>query len=318
MPGRRHDRGRGWATVALLLAASPLWAEGRRRVPSFGIDVEVVSLSLAVTDPRGQRVTDVGERDVAVYEDGVPQQITVFARERWPITLAVLIDSSNSMQQKLPFARAAALRLLRTLGPEDRALVAQFNQRLTVLQDFTSDQAALAAAVGRVEANGNTALHTALYVALKDLGAQRRDGELARQALVILTDGEDTVSAVSEEQVLELARGAGINAYAIGIQEPGPSEAYRTESVPRFFMTALARETGGRAFFPTALCELDRVYEGIAEELRTLYGVAYVSSNPRRDGAWRQITIRSLRPSLLLRHRTGYYAPRSSRLAQGK
>jgi Ca-activated chloride channel family protein len=83
-------------------------------------------------------------------------------------------------------------------------------------------------------------------------------------------------------------------------------------------MTALARETGGRAFFPAALCELDGVYEGIAEELRTLYGVAYVSSNPRRDGGWRQITIRSLRPSLLLRHRTGYYAPRSARLTRGE
>jgi len=303
--------------VALLLAASPLWADARRRVPSFGIDVEVVSLSLAVSDPRGQRVTDVSEQEVAVYEDGVPQQITVFARQRWPITLAVLIDASSSMQNKLPFAQAAALRLLRTLSPEDKALVAQFSQRLTVLQDFTSDQAALAAAVGSIAVNGNTALHTALYVALKELAAQKRDGELARQALVVLTDGEDTASALTEEQVLELARGAGVNVYAIGIRDAARSETALAEQVPRYFMTALAREAGGRAFFPTALEELESLYEGIAEELRTLYGVAYASTNSRRDGRFRQIVIRSLRPSLLLRHRKGYYAPRA-RLAQAE
>jgi Ca-activated chloride channel family protein len=122
---------------------------------------------------------------------------------------------------------------------------------------------------------------------------------------------------VSEDQALELARGAGVNVYAIGIQKPATSPV-SSETVPRFFMTALARETGGRAFFPTALSDLDGLYEGIAEELRTLYGVAYVSNNARRDGAWRRITIRSLRPNLLLRHRTGYYAPRSSREARGE
>jgi Ca-activated chloride channel family protein len=317
MPGTQHHRGRGGAAIALLLAASPLWGETRQRVPRFEVDVEVVSLSLAVTDPRGHLVTDVSDQQVAVYEDGVPQQITVFARERWPITLAVLIDSSSSMRRKLRFAQAAALRLLRTLGPDDRALVAQFSQGLTVLQDFTSDQVALAAAVESIEADGNTALRTALYVALKELRAQRREGELGRQALVVLTDGEDTASAVSEDQALELARGAGVNVYAIGIQKPATSPV-SSETVPRFFMTALARETGGRAFFPTALSDLNGLYEGIAEELRTLYGVAYVSNNARRDGAWRRITIRSLRPNLLLRHRTGYYAPRSSREARGE
>jgi Ca-activated chloride channel family protein len=302
----------------LLLAAAPLGAEGRRKVPSFGIDVEVVSLSLAVTDPRGLRVTDVSEQEVAVYEDGVPQQISVFARQRWPITLAVLIDSSNSMHLKLPFAQAAALRLLHTLGPEDRALVAQFDRRLTVLQDFTTDQSSLEAAVRSIHVDGETALHTALYVALKGLAGQKRDGELGRQALVVLSDGDDTASAVTEEQVLEMAREGAVNVYAIRIGEAAPSKTQPPPAPSRYFMTALARETGGRAFFPGTLADLEGVYDGIAEELRTLYGVAYVSSNTHRDGRWRSISIRSLRPSLLLRHRTGYYAPRASRLAQGE
>jgi Ca-activated chloride channel homolog len=301
----------------MILAAPPLQAESRR-VPSFGIDVELVSLNLAVTDPHGHRVTDVTQGDLAVYEDGVPQQISVFARQKWPITLAVLIDSSNSMQLKLPFARAAALQLLRTLGPGDRALVGQFSRNLTILQDYTSDQSALEAAVGAIAIGGDTALNTALYVALKGLARQSQDGEPARQALVVLSDGDDTASAVTEDQVLEVARQSAVNVYAIGIRDAEPSQSPAVDPRSRYFMTTLARETGGRAFFPDKLGDLDGVYEGIADELRTLYGVAYVSSNPNRDGGWRNITIRSVRPSLLVRHRTGYYALRASRLARGE
>jgi Ca-activated chloride channel family protein len=308
---------RGWQATVLLLAAAPLGAESGRGIPTFGIDVQIVGLNLAVTDPRGRNVPNVSEEDLAIFEDGVRQQISLFTQEKWPITLAVLIDGSDSMTQELPTAQAAALRLLRTLGPQDRALVAQFNQRLTILQDFTSDRETLEAAVGSIETDGETALHTALYVALKDLAAQRREGELERQALVVLSDGTDTVSAVSDEQVLELAREGEVNVYAIGLRDKSPG-ALPPEPLATYFLTALARETGGRAFFPAALAELEGVYERIADELRTLYGVAYASSNPRKDGQWRRINIRTLRPNLLLRHRSGYYAPSAPRLARGQ
>jgi Ca-activated chloride channel family protein len=316
MRGRRGGWGRG-GTVALLLLAVPAVAAEQRRVPSFGVDVELVSLNLAASDVHGRGLTDLGEAEVQVFEDGVRQQISLFARERWPINLAVLIDSSNSMSLKLPFAQAAALRLLRTLGPDDRALVAQFDRHLTILQDYTSDQAALEAAVRSIQIGGDTALNTALYVGLKGLASQQAKGELSRQALVVLTDGADTASAVSEDQVLEEAGTGAINVYAIGVGDTVGPEKQPVDPSSQYFMSALARETGGRAFFPRSLSDLNGVYDGIAQELRTLYGVAYVPSNVRRDGAWRQITVRSLRPSVLLRHRTGYYAPRSPLLARG-
>lgn len=308
---------RGWLALFLLLEVAPLWAESGQGIPTFGIDVEVVSLNLAVTNPRGRNVPDVSEQDLAIFEDGVRQQISLFTQGKWPITVAVLIDSSGSMTRMLPTAQAAALRLLRTLGPQDRALVAQFNERLTILQDFTSDRAALEAAVGSVETDGETALHTALYITLKDLAAQRREGEPERQALVVLSDGNDTASAVSDEQVLELAREGEVSVYAIGLREPRPSGPL-PERLATYFLTALTRETGGRAYFPSALAELEGVYERIADELRTLYGVAYASTNPRKDGQWRRINIRTLRPNLLLRHRPGYYAPSARRLAPGQ
>ena len=307
----------GLAAIALLLAPAPGGAESLRDAPTFGIDVEIVSLNLAVTNPRGGTVADVSAQDLAIFEDGVRQQVSLFTQEKWPITLAVLIDASASMSQELPTAQAAALRLLRTLGPQDRALVAQFNERLTILQDFTSDPEALEAAVGSVETDGETALHTALYITLKDLAAQRREGEMERQALVVLSDGTDTTSAVSAEQVLELAREGEVNVYTIRPQST-VAAGRPPEPLDKYFLTTLTRETGGRAFFPAALTELEGVYEGIADELRTLYGVAYASTNARKDGQWRSISIRTLRPNLLLRHRPGYYAAPAPRLARGQ
>jgi Ca-activated chloride channel family protein len=315
MADGRTAGGRVWLTAALVAAAAPLSAEGRRAIPTFGVDVEVVSLSLAVTDPRGRHVGDVSDQDLAVFEDGVPQPLSLFTREEWPITVAILIDGSNSMQRSLPVVKAAARRLVHTLGPGDRAEIVRFSRRLTVLHGLTSDRAALEAAVDAVDVDGDTALYNALYVTLKDLAASKRESEMARRALVILTDGNDTASMVDDEQVLDLARQAEVSVYAIGFRESPPGGRTSEEPLPRYFLTALARETGGRAFFPATLSDLEGVYEEIAEELRTLYGLAYVSSNPQRDGHWRKITVRTRRPNLLVRHRAGYYAPSTSRLA---
>jgi Ca-activated chloride channel family protein len=309
------------APVAVLLLTTASWlrAGERRVIPSFGVDVEVVSLNLALSDPGGRPVTGLTEQDVAVFEDGVRQPITTFVQEQWPITLAVLIDGSASMRPVLPTAQAAARKLLQTLGPDDRALVAQFNRRLTVLQDFTSDRAALDRAVGEVAAEGETALYTALYVALKELFGPRTEGRAERQAIVVLSDGRDTASMVDDEQVLELARKADVNIYTVGLPEsPAVTASPDFDGSPRYFLSTLARETGGRSFFPASLSDLAGAYDEVATELRTLYGVAYVPTNTARDGSWRRISVRALRPSLVARYRTGYYAPRAARVAQGR
>lgn len=291
---------------ALVLGGVPVQAESLRAVATFGVGVEVVNLDLAVTDTKDQPVTDLTGSDLTVYEDGVPQELSHFTRERLPLSLTILVDGSSSMQPHIAVARAAALRLIATLGPTDQAQVAQFTRRYTVLQDFTPDRARLEAAVAQVEARGETSLYGALYVALKELAARRPEGEHCRRAVVVLSDGEDTTSLVSEEQLLELARRSEVSAYAIGLRgAPTPTGP----TVPVFFLTTLARLTGGRAWFPRALGELDGVYARIGEELRTLYGVGYVSSNPRRDGKWRTIAVHSLRANLLVRHRPGYYGP---------
>jgi Ca-activated chloride channel homolog len=300
------------AVLALLSAAvgAPTRAQAPARTPTFGTGVEVVNLSLSVTDDRRAFVTDLRQGDVAVFEDGIPQDLTFFTQEDLPISIVLMMDGSASMEEKRKTAQDAAVRLARTLRPQDFGQVVEFNDRATVLQPFTHDVASLEAAIRKTDAAGTTALHTALYVALKDV-QRHASSELRRRAIVLFTDGEDTASVVSDDQVLDLARKSEVNVYAITLRSPRPADrASEAAGRAEYLMNALARETGGHAYFPSALSELDSVYDRIAEELRSLYSIGYVSSNGRHDGKWRRIVVRvPSREGLTVRHRLGYYAP---------
>jgi VWFA-related protein len=302
--------------VALLtlggLLGVPLAAQ-TPRPPTFGVGIEVINLTITVTDVRARYVTDLRESDFAVFEDGVKQDLSLFTHEDLPISLVLMLDTSASMDEKLPQARTAAMRLVKTLRPQDQAEVMQFNDRATVLQDFTADHALLDAAVNRTVAQGPTALHNALYVALKDLAKRKNVGELRRRAVILLSDGEDTASLVSDEQVMELARKTELAVYAIALRSTRASDrAKQSFSQAAHLLTTLARDTGGQVFFPASISELDGVYDKIAEELRTQYSLGYVSANKRRDGKWRRIVVRvPNRDDIQIRHKLGYYAPAS-------
>jgi Ca-activated chloride channel family protein len=280
-----------------------------RALPTFSSTVDVVNLNVSVSDGRDRLVTGLGAGDFKVLEDGVPQQLCLFTQERLPISLAVLIDSSLSMQPSLPAVKTAALRLVRALGSGDQAEIVQFNHKFTVLQDFTNLQALLETAVKGVRAEGATGIYNALYMTLKDPRFRRKGDDLTRQAVVVLSDGEDTSSLVSDDQVLEIARKENVTVFTISLVQPRP-QSLDTNAPDRaaFFLTALARQTGGRSYFPAGLPQIDGVYDKIAEELRTQYALGYVSSNPQRDGKWRRIAIETTQGNLLLRHKQGYYA----------
>jgi Ca-activated chloride channel homolog len=297
------------AAAAIAVPVAVL-AQARPQPPTFGTGIEIINLSLSVTDARNNFVTDLVQKDFAVFEDGIRQELSLFTHENLPISMVLMIDTSASMEDKLPTAQAAAIRFTKTLRQQDLAQVVQFNDRATTLQKFTNDQAALEAAIRRTEASGPTALHNALYVALKDLMRDKNAAELRRRAVVLLSDGEDTASLVSDDQVLELARKSEINIYAISLRSKRPQDRGQAFSQAEYLVNALTRDTGGRAYFPTSIGELDSVYDRIAEELRTLYSVGYVSSNARRDGKWRRIVVRVPdREGLAIRHKLGYYAP---------
>ncbi|HET9318053.1 MAG TPA: VWA domain-containing protein, partial [Vicinamibacteria bacterium] len=302
------------AALALpLQAQSPPTPTPTARTPTFGVEIEVINLTVSVTDSRSRYVTDLKNDDFAVFEDGIKQDLSIFRHEDIPISMALVLDTSASMDEKLGQAQQAATRFVKTLRPQDNAEVMQFNDRTTVLQEFTPDHTKLEDAIKRTEASGPTALHNALYVALKDLDKLKKAGELRRRAIVLLSDGEDTASLVNDEQVLELARKTEIAIYSISLRPSRVPERNRQQfSQAVHLLTALSRETGGQVFFPNSISELDTVYERIAEELRTQYNLGYVSSNARRDGKWRRVVVRApTREGLTIRHKIGYYAPRS-------
>jgi len=214
------------------------------------------------------------------------------------------------MHDKLKVAQAAGSRFVAALRPEDVGQVAQFNQRLTVLEDFTADQAALQAALRSMQASGSTALHNALYVTLKEL---RRHGSAEaprRRAIVLLSDGEDTTSLVDEDRVLELARRADVAVYPIALLGAAKQDRERLASrEATHFLRVLARESGGEAHFPSSLSQLNAVYERVAGELRNQYMVGYVPRTDRRDGRFHRIEVRTpSRSHLQVRHRLGYYS----------
>ena len=304
------------ALIALMGATSaraqvPGPSGGRLAVFKSGVDV--VNLAVTVTDAKGRFITDLGERDFEVLEEGVQQPLTIFTREELPVSMAVLLDTSASMETKLNQAQAAAIRFIRTLRPTDEAQVVQFSQRAEVVQDFTADKAQLETAIRSTRAAGDTALYTALYVALKDLDRRRKEGELRRRAVIVLTDGEDTASTVTDDQVLDLARRSGIGVYGVGLygsEAPAGSRPLNPDQ-STFFFSALGRETGGQAHFLRSISQLEGVYDRLAEELRSQYGLGYVSTNPARDGHWRRVIVRTpSRLNLDIRHKLGYFAPK--------
>ena len=277
--------------------------------PAFRAAVDIVSLNVTVTDGVNKYVTDLNETDFQIFEDGVQQEVTFFSRRQQPIALSMLLDSSASMEDKLPTLQTAAGSFVRRLNPNDVAQVIDFDSRVDVSQVFTGSQPDLLTAIDRIAAGGSTSLHNAIYIALKELKKVRAvtEQDIRRQALVVFSDGEDTSSLMSFDEVLDLAKRSETSIYAIALR--GADVQTKGFREAEFVMRTLALETGGRSFFPGKIDDLNTVYSQIADELASQYTIGYTSKNPRRDGAWRRIDVRVTRPNASARAKRGYYAP---------
>jgi Ca-activated chloride channel family protein len=278
----------------------------------FRAGVDLVSLNVTVTEGVGKYVTDLAAEDFNVFEDGVKQDVTFFTRTNLPIALALLIDTSASMENRLPTAQEAAVGFVRRLRPQDLAEVVDFDSRVVVLQSFSNNVAELEQAIRKTSAGGSTSLHNAIYIALKDLKkvVAKSTDEIRRQAIVVLSDGEDTSSLLPFEEVLDLAKRSETAIYSIGLRAgEGPSTSAKGFKEAEFVMRQFSQETGGRSFFPNQLAELANIYGQISDELSSQYTVGYTSKNPKRDGSWRRVVVRIVRPNLTARTKLGYFAP---------
>ena len=300
--------------VVLLAAAiaTPLAIYAQQ--PAFRSAIDVVSMNVTVIDSSNRYITDLTEKDFEIYEDGVKQEMTLFNRSNLPVALSLLIDTSSSMEDRMAIAQDAAIGFVRKLRPTDLGEVIGFDSRAEVLQKFTSNPAELEQAIRKTVAGGSTSLNNAIYISLKGLKKIpiRQEDEIRRQAIILLSDGEDTSSLVTFEDVLDLARRSETAIYAIGLMEDtagGQSKGFREAT---YALRQLTNDTGGRAFFPADIKNLANVYGQIYDELSSQYTIGYSSKNPRRDGAWRRLVVRVNRPNVQARTKQGYFAPVAS------
>jgi Ca-activated chloride channel family protein len=269
-------------------------------------------LNVTVADSAARYVTDLQQEDFQVFEDGVMQDVTFFNKTNLPIALGLLLDTSASMEARLPVAQEAAIGFAKRLRPQDLAEVIDFDSRVLILQTFTNKATELEQAIRKTSAGGSTSMYNAIYIALKDLKkiVATNVAEIRRQAIVVLSDGEDTSSLLPFEEVLDLAKRSETAIYAIGLRsnEVGTSSNKGFKEA-EFVLRQLSQETGGRAFFPTQASELNGIYTQISEELSSQYTVGYTSRNPKRDGAWRRVVVRVNRQNAVPRTKQGYFAP---------
>lgn len=313
---------RGLASTAGLAAAlllSGLAVQGQtppRQPPArpgeaaFRSGVDLVSLGVTVTDGAGRFITDVEPDQFLVFEDGVQQEVSFFNRSNLPLAVSLLLDTSASMEDKMATAQEAASLFVRRLRPEDQSQVIDFDSRVSVAIPFTTRHDEVEAAIRATVPGGSTSLYNAVYIALKELRktTARATDDLRRQAIVLLSDGEDTSSLVSFDEVLETAKRSETAIYAVGLRVRD-SFGNRGYNEADYVLRQLTSQTGGRVFFPSSAAELPAIYDQVFQELSSQYLLGYSSSNPKRDGRWRRIVVRVTRPATSARTKQGYYGP---------
>ena len=267
-------------------------------------DVDEVLLHATVIDSRERIVTNLDKSAFSVFEDGKPQTIISFRHEDVPVAMAIVIDNSGSMREKRNKVNQAALNLVRSSNPKDQVCIVNFNDEYYLDQDFTNDLLKLKDALEKINASGGTALYEAVVASADHL---RRNAQLEKKVLFVVTDGEDNASLETLEQAVKQLQGEnGPAVYAIGIlgEEEHPKRARRALEI-------IADRTGGLAFFPKTLNEVDEISSTVARDIRNQYTIGYKPTNPRGTGGFRTVRVEAKAKGhgkMTVRTKSGYYA----------
>jgi Ca-activated chloride channel family protein len=267
-------------------------------------DVDEVLLHATVVDDKQHVVTNLDKTAFSVFEDGKPQSIVSFRHEDIPVSIGIVIDNSGSMREKRAKVNQAALNLVRASNPRDEVFVVNFNDEYYLDQDFTNDLLKLKEALEKIDAKGGTALYEAVVASADHL---KRNARLEKKVLFVVTDGEDNASRETLEQaVKQLQDENGPAVYAIGIlgEEEHPKRAKRALEI-------ITQRTGGVAFFPKTLDEVDEISRSVARDIRNQYTIGYKPTNPKGAGGFRQIRVEAKvkgQRKLTVRTKSGYYA----------
>lgn len=325
------------ALVALVLLSTAARAQAQDEPDVVTTSTNLVILNVGVADQKGRVIPNLTQSDFNVYEDGVRQSVVSFEPSTAPFSLVLLLDMSGSTRNFRPTLKQSALRFIDALSPDDRVEVVSFSEQIKTLQGFTADRGKIGFAIEQADGRGNTNLYKALRHSLADLSKEGK----RRKAIVVLTDGLDTgerkldgsataeaktgdeaVATVKPDQsvalrsVLDLADRLGVTVYPLALPSADPKKMLpftpqqsAIYSAARTRMQTLADRTGGRLHEINRLEDMGRIYAEVAAEMRTLYSLAYQSSNTRaRDGKWRAITVEVTRADSIARARPGYFA----------
>lgn len=288
--------------------------EGRRDVPQFRAEVDQVVIYASVYDNDFQLVSGLTQEDFRVYEDRVLQEVTYFGQDDVPSTIGVVLDISGSMRNKMDLVNKAAGLFLEMNHPENELFLISFKDKVELEERFTRDPEDIRDAMHNLIVSGGTALYDAIYLAAEEA----RRGSEAKKALLIFTDGEDKDSYYTHEELIAKLEELDVQVYLVAFLDADLSGSggffgiFRSERQKvQEKMEAITEATGGKTFFPEKIEELDDVFAGIAQDLRNQYRIAYVSSNPTKDGEWRRIDVAledSKAKQYRIRARKGYYA----------
>ncbi len=280
----------------------------------FKKDVDEVMLHASVIDDKQHIVTSLDRGAFTVFEDGKQQNIISFHHVDIPVAMGIVIDNSGSMREKRNKVNQAALNLVRSSNPQDEVFVVNFNDEQYLDQDFTNNLLKLKEALEKIDARGGTALYDAVVASADHL---KQNGRLEKKVLFVVTDGEDNASSETLEQaVKQLQQENGPSVYAIGIlgDEEHPKRAKRALEI-------VAQRTGGIAFFPKTLDEVDAISRTIANDIRNQYAIGYKPTNPQSAGGFRQIRVEAKAKGhgkLMVRTKSGYYAGAKSAASGAK
>jgi Ca-activated chloride channel homolog len=278
-------------------------------------DVDLVVLHVTVADDHGQFVPNLQEGNFRVFEQNVEQKISYFSRQDIPVTMGLIIDNSGSMREKREQVATAAMTFVRTSNPQDEAFVVNFNDEyyLDTEGDFTSDPKDLNDALSRIDTRGSTALYDALIGSLNHIKKGHKD----KRVLLVVTDGDDDASQKSLEDAMRAAEESTATIYTIGVfSEDDREHEKRMVRHSKKVLQELAEATGGQAYFPENLSQVTPTCEQVAKEIRNQYTIGYYPTNTAKDGTFRAVQLKVIPPNgrgkLLVRTRTGYYAPTTS------
>jgi Ca-activated chloride channel homolog len=293
--------GQGWAFRAQQVG-------GRGGPASIQVEVDLVLVNATVTDPNNRFVTGLEKEHFQLFEDKVEQTISHFSSEDAPTSIGLLFDVSSSMGDKIARAKDAAVAFLKTSNPDDEFYLLTFADQPSLDEEFTSDVSQIQNRLVYKGAKGSTTLYDAVYLGLEKM----KQAHHPKKAMLLITDGEDTRSRYSLVNVRHAVKESDVQIYAIGIVSSYYSDFAQGRS-GRSVLEEMTEVTGGKAYFPNSVYELEDICTKIAVELKNQYVLGYASSNPSRDGRWRKIKVklnapRGL-PALSVRSKTGYYGP---------